>query len=36
MAPEWSYKNQNSSYRGKFQWNVDQGKGDLVRVNEEY
>ena len=33
MASKWSYKNQNSSYRGKFQWLFDQGKGYLVRVS---
>ena len=33
MASEWSYKNQNSSYRGKFPWNL---KGNLVRVSEEF
>ena len=26
QASEWGYKNQNSSYWGKFQWNFDQGK----------
>ena len=26
----------NSSYRGKFQWNFDQGKGNLVWVNREF
>ena len=36
MASEWSYKNQNSSYRGKFKRNFDQGKGNLVRVCGEY
>ena len=37
MTCEWSYKNQkNSSYRGKFQWNFDQGKGNLVRVSREF
>ena len=33
---DWSYQNQNSSYRGKFNWNVDQGKGNLVRISEEF
>ena len=33
IASEWSYKNQNSSYWGRFQWNFDQGKGNLVRVS---
>ena len=33
MASEWSYKNQNSSYRGKFPWNL---KGNLVRVSKEF
>lgn len=34
---DWSYQNQNSSYRGgKFKWNVDQGKGNLGRVSEEF
>ena len=32
MSSEWSYKNQNSSNRGKFQWTFDQGKGNFVRV----
>ena len=32
VASEWSYKNQNSSNRGKFQWNFDEGKESLVRV----
>ena len=36
MASEWSYKNQNSSYRAKFQWNFDQGEVTLVRVSEEF
>ena len=36
MASEWSYKNQNSSYRGKFQWIFDQGKENLVRVSGEF
>ena len=35
MASEWGYKNQNSSYQGNFQWNFDQGKGNLVWVSEE-
>ena len=26
----------NSNYRGKFQWNLDQGKGNLVRVSGEF
>ena len=26
----------NSSYRSKFQWNLDQGKGNLVRVSREF
>ena len=26
----------NSSYRGKFQWNFDQGKGNLVQVSREF
>ena len=26
----------NSSYRGKFQWYFDQGKGNLVRVSGEF
>ena len=33
MASEWSYKKQNSSYRGKFPRNL---KGNLVRVSEEF
>ena len=36
MASESSYKNQNSSYRGKFQWIFDQGKENLVRVSGEF
>ena len=32
MTSEWNYKNQNSSYRGKFRGNFDEGKGNLVRV----
>lgn len=35
MASHWSYKNQNSSYQGKFQGNVDQGKGNLDQASEE-
>ena len=35
MASEWSYKDQNLSYRDKFQWNFDQGKGNLVWVSRE-
>ena len=31
---EW--QNQNSSYRGKFRLDFDQGKGHLVRVSEEF
>ena len=26
----------NESYRGKFQWNCDQGKENLVRVSKEF
>ena len=26
----------NSSYRGKFQWNFDQGKGNFVQVSREF
>lgn len=33
MASEWSYKNLNSSYRIKCQWNFDEGKGNLVRLH---
>ena len=33
---EWSYKNQNSSYRGKCQGNLNQRKGNLVRVSGEF
>ena len=36
IASEWSYKNQNSSYRAKFQWSFDQGEVTLVRVSEEF
>ena len=32
---EWSYKNQNSSYQGKFQW-VFVGKENLVWVSGEF
>ena len=32
MAPMSSYKNQSSSYQGKFQWIFDQGKGNLARA----
>ena len=32
MTSEWNYKKQKSSYRGKFQGNFDEGKGNLVRV----
>ena len=35
MASHWSYKNQNSSYQGKFQGNVDQWKGNLDQASEE-
>ena len=37
MASKWSYKpkDQNLSYQGKFQWNFDQGKGNLVQVSGE-
>ena len=36
MASELSYKDQNSSHRGKFQWlSFDQGKGNLVPVRGE-
>lgn len=36
MASDWSYQNQISSYRGKCKWNVDQGKGNLGWVSEEF
>ena len=36
MVSEWSCKNQNSSYRGKFHQNFDQGKSNLVLVSEEF
>ena len=36
ITSEWSYKNQNSSYRAKFQWNFDQEEVTLVRVSEEF
>ena len=36
MASEWSYKNLNSSYRIKCQWNFDEGKGNLGRVSGEF
>ena len=35
MASHRSYKNQNSSYQGRFQGNVDQGKGNLDQASEE-
>ena len=37
MASKWSYKpkDQNLSCQGKFQWNFDQGKGNLVQVSGE-
>ena len=36
MASEWSHKNQNSSYQGKFQWIFDLGKWNLVQVSGEF
>ena len=36
MASEWSYKNQNLSYWGKFQQNFDQGKKYLARASKEF
>ena len=33
MASEWNDRKQNASYRGKCQWNFNQGKGGLVRVS---
>ena len=36
MAVVVSFKNQNSGYRGKFQWNCDKGKRNLVRISEEF
>ena len=30
MTSEWNYKHQKSSYRGKFQGNFDEGRGNLV------
>ena len=32
MTSEWNYKHQKSCYRGKFQGNFDEGKGNLVRL----
>ena len=31
IESEWSYKYQNSTYLGKFQWNFDQGKWNLLQ-----
>ena len=31
-----SWNNQNSSCRGKFQWNFDQGKRNVFRVSGEF
>ena len=36
MAVVVSFKNQNSGYRGKVQWNFDKGKRNLVRSSEEF
>ena len=36
MASVWSYKNQNFSYWGKFQWIFDQGKLNLGRVSRKF
>ena len=30
MTSEWNYKHQKSSYRGKFQGNFDEGKGNNI------
>ena len=34
MASEWDYKNQNSSYWGK--WNFDQRKGHSVQASGKF
>ena len=31
IESKWSYKNQNSTYMGKLQWNFDQGKWNLLQ-----
>ena len=31
IESKWSYKNQNSTYMSKFQWNFDQGKWILLQ-----
>ena len=36
MAFEWSYKNKNLSYRGKFQWIFDQGEENWIWVGEKF
>ena len=35
MASTWSYENQSSGYRGKFQCIFDQGKRNLARVGRK-
>ena len=36
VASRWSqYKNQNLSHQGKFQGNVDQGKGNFDQASQE-
>ena len=34
MAFEWSYKNQNLTYRGKFQWFLIEGKEIEFELSE--
>ena len=36
IASDWSYKNQNSSYQGKFQSHFDQKKENVVWVPSEF
>ena len=36
MASDQSYKNENSSYQGKFQWIFNQGKWNVVQVSGEF
>ena len=33
---EWGYIRTSASYWEKFEWNFDQGKGNLDRVSEEF
>ena len=36
VASEWGYKNQNSSYWGKFKWNFDPRKGHSVQASGKF